>query len=44
LEDALNEKSEGSSEEMYEYIKNRIKKIAHEAHSVKTTKNYRTSS
>jgi hypothetical protein len=34
LEDALNKEFEGSSEEMYEYIKNTIKKIAHEALSV----------
>jgi hypothetical protein len=40
LEDALNEEFEGSSEEMYGYIKNTIKKIAHEALSVKSMKNY----
>jgi hypothetical protein len=42
LEDVLNEPYEGSSEGMYEYMKNAIRKIAHEASSIKIKKNYRT--
>jgi hypothetical protein len=42
LEDALNEEFEGSTEEMYEYVKCTMKKIAQEAVSLKRKKNYRT--
>jgi hypothetical protein len=41
-EDVLNEEFEGSSERMYEYMKNAIRKITHEESSIKIKKNYRT--
>jgi hypothetical protein len=42
LENALNEEFEGSTEELYEYVKCTMRKIAQEAASVKRKKNYRT--
>jgi hypothetical protein len=38
LEDAVNEEIKGSSKEMHEFIENTIKKISHEALSVKIKK------